>query len=275
MTRILAFSGKKGSGKNTACNYLFGMYMQALGLIENFKIDDLGQLDVYKLDGKEEISGVFDVRRRDNDNIVSYLEENVFPFIKLYSFADLLKVMCIKIFGLSYSQCYGTDEEKNTQTSYRWKDMPGIFTNKAIYEQLCNFSGKDYAQKNVGVYRPKNNAKMTARELLQYVGTDIFRKIKDDIWVEALLNKIETENSAYAIIDDCRFPNEVKGVQRVGGRVIRLTRCPYTDIHKSETILDNYTGFDAVLDNQDMTIEQQNKALYKLLQSWNELPPNS
>ncbi len=32
---------------------------------------------------------------------------------KIYNFADPLKQLCIDIFGLTYNQCYGTDEAKN------------------------------------------------------------------------------------------------------------------------------------------------------------------
>ena len=44
---------------------------------------------------------------------------------KIYSFADALKEkVCIDVMGLSKEQCYGTDEQKNTLTGYRWENLP-------------------------------------------------------------------------------------------------------------------------------------------------------
>ena len=71
-----------------------------------------------------------------------------------------------------------------------------------------------------------------------------------------------------ALVGDCRFPDEVEAVQQAGGKVIRLTRSLHEDSHVSETALDTHEGFDAVIDNQDMTIEEQSKALLNTLGEW-------
>ena len=111
---------------------------------------------------------------------------------------------------------------------------------------------------------------MTAREVMQYVGTDFFRRIYPQVWVESTIRKIEKESPELAIIVDCRFPNEVEGIQGAGGKVIRLTRNIFgdTDKHPSEVALDNFKGFDAYIDNQDMSISQQNESLYNVLAEW-------
>jgi hypothetical protein len=116
----------------------------------------------------------------------------------------------------------------------------------------------------------------TVRELLQIIGTDVFRELDPDCWVNAysmqvdrLKNDIihETEGLWYPLIltPDVRFPNEVEAIHRLGGVVIRLTRNPIQDFHFSETALDGFEGFDAVLDNRQLTIAQQNAAMWCLL----------
>ena len=134
---------------------------------------------------------------------------------------------------------------KNTKTHLKWKDMPGLGDHP-------NLSGP-----------------MTAREVMQFVGTDIFRKMYGDVWAEGTIKRILKEKTELAVICDCRFPNEVAAVQKAQGKVIRFTRSPYReDQHASEVALDNYDGFDAILDNANMSISEQNQNLYEILRQW-------
>ncbi len=260
MTKILAFSGKKQSGKNTATNFILGTYMLYLKIVRtNMRIDNKGQLWISDIFGDEKFTGIFDINRRDNTHMVEFLEDIIHPHIKVYAFADLLKTACNKILGLTYEQCYGTDKDKNSLTDLDWSNMPGIT------ETLKS---------------PYPDGLMTAREVLQYVGTQIFRTIDNDIWVKALIRKIEEEDTELAIISDCRFPNEVAGIQKLGGKVIRLTRNPFKgkdkDEHKSEIILDkdkfDWKNFDAIIDNDKMSIKEQNETTYKILEPWGYIP---
>ena len=68
------------------------------------------------------------------------------------------------------------------------------------------------------------------------------------------------------IITDVRFPNEAKAIKDKGGIVIRVNRTYYTEdkkyiigydpfeTHPSETALDDYDGFDYVIEN-DGTVQ--------------------
>lgn len=154
---------------------------------------------------------------------------------KIYNFADPLKQdICMNILGLTYDQCYGEDIDKNTLTDISWD----------------------------GKY-------LTAREVMQFVGTDIFRKMKNDVWAGATINKIHLEKPSLAIIADCRFPNEVEAVKKSGGLVIKLTRNLYNSDHSSEKALDpdNYSpdNFDLVIDNATLSIPQQNQMILSFL----------
>jgi len=265
MTKILAFAGRKSSGKNTAANFVLGARLRSLTLINSYSISEQGQLKIGDLWGDTAYAGVFDVYRRDNEDILRLLENDVFPYIKFYSFADLLKKMCIDVFGLHPDQCYGSDAHKNTSTDYKWEDMVTKVT-KDEYKTSIRTDNETY-----------KTGDMTAREILQYVGTNIFRHMYGGVWADATIRLIEQENTELAIITDCRFPNEVEAVQKAGGKVIRLTRNPYgdSDTHKSETALDDYdeSKYDAVIHNDAMNIEQQNQAMFSLLKEW-ELVPN-
>ena len=211
MTTIIAFAGKKQSGKSTCCE-----------AIENY------------FDGQYEI--------------------------ETFSFADQLKQLCINLFGLSIEQVYGTDAQKNTKTSYKWEDMPGAIADFELYEQLLQqglwkTGGLD---KYLTFHKP---GYMTAREFLQFFGTEIGRKIYGNIWVNATINQILAIEPDIALIDDCRFPNEADGVLNEDGLVIRLNRSIYDDEHDSETALDpnnfDHNKFSYILDNSQLNIQEQ------------------
>ena len=212
MTKVLAFSGRKQSGKTTSGEYIFKL------------------IESHNLDIK----------------------------CKLYSFADPLKQdICINLLGLTYDQCYGTDDHKNTLTQVRWKDLP-------IEIQLNH--AKDIV----------NHEYLTARQVMEVVGTEIFRKMYHNIWVDATINKIQRENYDLAIILDNRFPNEVDSVLNVGGYVIRLTRDLFESTAEAEVALDrnnyDWTRFSLVLDNHCMTLEEKEVAIFNFIQHKGILP---
>jgi hypothetical protein len=161
---------------------------------------------------------------------------------KIYSLADPLKQdICINLLGLTFEQCYGSDMDKNTLTDVQW-------------------DGK----------------RLTAREVMQFVGTDLFRKMKHDVWINGMLNKIKNENLSLAICCDIRFVNEVERFKDIGGIVIKLTRNPHNSDHSSEIALDpnNYdqSNFDLVIDNHNMTIDEQCNVIKKFFYEKGLLP---
>lgn len=89
---------------------------------------------------------------------------------------------------------------------------------------------------------------MTGREFLQKLGTAVRNEVHPDFWTRALF--IREKNNPNIIIPDVRFPNEAKIVKDHGGILIRIER-PGAGAgnHISETALDDYRGWDIVIDN--------------------------
>ena len=237
--RILGISGPKQSGKTTAVNFLHGYELKRNEVIEHFEITKEGSLVVnteYTNSGgvSEKGMGELDIFRKDYQ-FIEYASNNIWPYVKAYGFADPLKTICMNLFGLTYEQCYGPETEKNSYST---------------------------------VTKPKGTVLFTARELMQYVGTNIFRILKPDVWTSYCMTQVLEEGSGLAIIGDCRFPNEVKAIHEAGGKIIRFLRCPYTDGHPSEVALDNYNEFDITIDNSEMSVEQQNQEVLSTLMKW-------
>jgi hypothetical protein len=196
MTKILAFSGRKQSGKTTGSQYVESI-----------------------IDG--------------NGLSVSH---------KIYNFADPLKEdICMNILGLTYDQCYGSDEDKNTMTNLVWE-----------------------------------NEKLTARRAMEVIGTDIFRSLYTEVWVEATMRKIQRDNADLAIIPDCRFPNEIETILSAGGYVIRLDLDPFNSQSNSEKALDkdvyDWSRFSLVINNSSMTMAQKNQNILAFLSDKGILP---
>ncbi len=70
---------------------------------------------------------------------------------------------------------------------------------------------------------------MTCRQLLQFVGTELFRnQLHPEIWVQCLVQDVQTrfesDPLSRIIITDCRFPNETKALTKLGGMILHLKR---------------------------------------------------
>jgi hypothetical protein len=232
--KIVGIAGRKQAGKNTVANYINGHVLVSRNMINDFYIDEDGKLIVKTTDSNgEEGFGEFDVTRKDRA-FVEYAHKELWPYIKVYHFADPLKEMAINVFGLNPQQVYGSDKDKNTTTHLKWEDLPNC--------------------------PPDKNGFMTVRDFLQHFGTNIVRKIYNNAWVNATINKIVAEDSEIAIIPDVRFPNEVSAIKENGGFIIRLTRDLYHSDHDSEKALDqsnfDHSNFDLVIDNATMDLNE-------------------
>jgi hypothetical protein len=265
--KILGISGKKQSGKNTMFNLILGNEMLLLAIVrDKFKITSQGKLEVSDIFGDTAHTGIFDVERN-NDSMRNFLAEYVYPYIRNYSLAHILKqVVCVDILGLKYEQVFGTDAQKSTPTHILWENVPG---NVKIEQRETESLGNIYYS-----IVPKSHGPMSGREVMQYVGTEIFRKMYNDVWASSCMRQILKDKSEFAVITDVRFPNEVEAIKNAGGKVIRLTRDIFAgqDVHWSETALDanvyDWNNFDAVIDNHTMTIGMQNEEMLRILGDW-------
>lgn len=132
-------------------------------------------------------------------------------------FAEPMKDICVRLFGAERLQVDGTNEQKNTVTA-------------------CGLTG---------------------REVQQRVGS-VMRGIWPACWVMAWKNEVDAIRAEYGgavpiIVPDLRFDNEAFQILGMGGIILRLTRSPHEpDLHESETALDRFREWSAVIDNAFM-----------------------
>jgi hypothetical protein len=129
----------------------------------------------------------------------------------------------------------------------------------------CTILGPEWDYTKFDTYDGWANKQMTVRELLQKLGTEAMRDgLHTNVWCIALFadyvantitvgtnefDFMEEDSTPKWIITDLRFPNELSAVLERDGIVIRINRPNNnTELHSSETALDNYP-FNYTIDN--------------------------
>lgn len=159
------------------------------------------------------------------------------------AFADSLKQLCIDYLGLTTTQCYGTDNDKNSLTRWLWDDIAPEVMDE-IYQEL-----------DIDV---KKSGPMTAREVLQVFGTNIMRRyFCPDVWSRIAFNQINNMPEDIVMVSDARFPNEIKSSIQNSALIIRILRPnnPIVDNHFSEKALDDMPNsvYDYVVKADELT----------------------
>ncbi len=110
------------------------------------------------------------------------------------------------------------------------------------------------------------------RHILQHVGTDVIREKRPDFWVNFIIDVLEffPNRWDFALIPDCRFPNEIERLKEAGFDVIhlRIVRENFAGMlteeqqkHPSETALDHYCHTDYRIVN-DGSVGDLKRALF-------------
>jgi hypothetical protein len=163
------------------------------------------------------------------------------------AFADPLKDICVDVLGLRRDQVHGTEADKNTLTEYRAHQLP---------------EGGEYGDIESPLLR------LTVRQVMQRVGTEVFRRIDPLVWAKALLRRASRLlPDDIAVVHDVRFPDEAKAINDAGGKVIWLNRGIKGDGHASETSLTIDSPELAVL-YADMPAGELSGMVFEKLKEW-------
>lgn len=128
------------------------------------------------------------------DTVADYLV-NVHEF-RRDSFASSLKDALCHVFGWDRLMMEG-----RTKASREWREHVDVWWAERL-----------------------NIPQLTPRWIMQYWGTEVCRHgFHDDIWIASLENKIRKTKDD-VVISDCRFPNEIAAIKRLGGVVVRVVR---------------------------------------------------
>ena len=240
--KVVAFCGTAESGKTTGANYICGSVLKSLiGGNFDFRLNELGQLLVLSdtIDANGEVFTQYN--RLDLDNMDDDFrhwcnyglgDTGLWRHCKNYSLAGPLKRSVCDILGLTYEQI---STDKNSETRFTYDNF---------------YNNVDTMGKTILRERGKEKV-MTARDVMEILGTKVFKSIYEDCFIDSLIRRINMDNVPLAVVSDVRRKNEVERIQSEGGIVIRLLRG--LEPNTSEVDI-NESVPDEVIGNREMDI---------------------
>lgn len=158
--------------------------------------------------------------------------------------------MPITIIGLSGKRGVGKTTMANyLHDVYKFKRISFADRLKEVAKELMPFQDVHLSTK--GKEKPFNNYDWTPREFLIQLG-QFMRYYDKNYWVRSS----GIDNAVGRIvIDDVRFPNEVEYLKSLGAKIVRIKRFEKLNVYgkelddPSETSLDNFTGFDFIVED--------------------------
>lgn len=251
MKKIIAVAGPKGIGKTSLCRYLQSLHELRRG---NLVMSD-GQV----MGSDHEIIQFSETGRT---KVFAKTEKSVDPvdFLSsvdsgIFSFASKVKNISTDVLGLDSDGVFGSETNKNLKTEYKWENMPiwvrwinsqsrSVVSSAVLYEKstqeiLGIRSEADlwsFCFLKNGTPSGLRSGFMSNREVMQVIGTDIFRNMFDrNVWVKCTIEEINNSKFSFCLIDDMRFDTEARAILEIGGYIINLFKEESRhDVHESE-----------------------------------------
>lgn len=198
------------------------------------------------------------------------------PLVVTLYFGGPMKDFAENWLGVEHHKLWGTDEQKNELTHVRWQDLPHYDRlAREIGVRLVRRYGCFVATWPEEHERIPTGP-MTGRQLLQQIGEEMFLTMNPRIWTGCFKRDFEafSGTDGMVLVADPRKPEQIDTIHELGGKVIRFSRDPYAsaDRHISEIALDvgNYDqrNFDAIIDNANLSIRETHAQVLELLIRW-------
>ncbi|NJC87437.1 MAG: hypothetical protein FIB02_02730 [Desulfuromonas sp.] len=139
------------------------------------------------------------------------------------------------------------------------EDKVRFFHIEAARAQAACRAWAHYVEEHHDIQDRPGMTTVTVRRLLQWWGTEYRRAQDPDYWTKAWGRKVEQYDltRTHILVDDVRFMNELEVVRAHGGLIVKIERPGFAGAnnHSSETSLDDYHGWNAVVIN-DGTLDE-------------------
>lgn len=189
------------------------------------------------------------------DTVASILSEK--HGYKPIAFAARLKALAGYLFHINQDVLYGPSAKRNTVidlTEDQWRQTYTELKSHTLQHVLKMLfwdeaTQQDALSKLYELWYTFKHYKepLTARVILQQLGTEWGRKLDDSVWVRTVRSTVTTEGGNW-VITDCRFPNEgafIKNMPEANGRAVWLDaskRVQRTSDHASEPTRADFDG---------------------------------
>ncbi len=246
----IIISGKLKSGMSTLAKMIATEYLNAAIGKPRFELNKFGK-ETIVLDTFNNQPVIFDYPNDQLKQISSTYS------VKIYSFLDPLKKICIDMFGLDPMQCYGCESDKDSYTHISWDD---------IYNDIKKKYSKKTKKKTD---KRAMNDFLTAEQFLTILKDDFALKFDPNSIARSLYSLIHNDNYKLSIIEDAKSPNEITIGTETGAKVIRLLR-HQSEQTKEDKILDDFPlgEYNLVVDNKNMTMQETHNHIKPKLHDW-------
>lgn len=205
------------------------------------------------------IIGIAGKKGSGKDTIAGFLKDHEFSRL---AFADPLKEWVAKAMRLPLSLFSDNDKKDGPLPTGHRKVDP--FQLLAMFKSANEFHNTLEAQYDEALKKCVGRRFNTPREILQFIGTDIFRDcVAKDFWLTVTERRAEKIQSNI-VICDLRFKNEASKIREMGGIVIKVEReLESKDKHISE-LETNEIHADFTIENNG-TLEEFRKKVEDVL----------
>jgi hypothetical protein len=179
---------------------------------------------------------------------------------KKISFAEPLKNMCKEVFNLSDLVLH----DPIAKESY---PILVVLDHNSL-SSLISYANRNLiplseeqifkVHNHIRTFEDSKKILYTARQLLQYVGTEIFRQcVSNSYWTDVFIQKVNKNHNVNYIVDDLRFENERASIKQLGGITIQIERVGLEkkDSHASEAGITS-TDFKLINNNNPEFIKE-------------------
>lgn len=208
---IIAFTGRKGSGKDTCANYLIEKYGFQKRNFSTLLKDVVAH--VYELP-RDRLEGILPEDREWREQKNPLIQDHPMVWESKY----------LKVLNMVYPFAFdGTNSMSNYRQKYlEMGDKSPAMVLAELWDLLHSLNDLNNYDR---VWSP--------REALQIIGTEVFRTIYQDTWLNAAFYNLP-EN---VVISDLRFSNEGNKILQEGGVIYYVERDLELDansVHSSE-----------------------------------------
>ena len=167
-------------------------------------------------------------RKRSGKGMLAKGIQEYYPNSVIVTIADNLKYLCCELLNVSYNKLN------------KMKDDGTIFREKVDGRWISIIHKETEISDDVICTEIGEKTFTTVREMLQVIGTDLIRKYVPNWHIDKTIERIKSiDEDKIVIVDDVRFPNEKREIEKIGGEVFFIIRPNCFDVsnHPSETAL--------------------------------------
>ena len=246
------------------------------------------------------IIGLIGVMGSGKDTVAEQLRIQ-YDFVVI-SLADSLKRLCASVYLLPNECLFGASHLRNyihpaVSNAQYWSDCQERIhkekqTIQKMFPAYLGFTAYRQLLLMTQLFQEKEKERpgsLTARYILQRIGTEWGRHIKDSVWldqVKTIVGKIQNEDGTYSreegfipaavkcggiVIPDCRFENECRMVKELEGTVVWVDASkrvkPTGDTHASEPTIEKFKNMIDIAVDNNYTREDLYSSVERMLNS--------